>query len=45
MAGRFGAEGEDCAAEFVADGDGEFFFCDGVRGYGGEAGERQSCGC
>lgn len=37
MAGGFGAEGEDGAAEFVADGDGEFFFCYGVGGYWGEA--------
>jgi len=38
VAGGFGAEGEDGAAEFVADGDGEFFFCYGVGGYWGEVG-------
>ena len=38
MAWGFGAEGEDGAAEFVADGDGEGFFGYGVGGYGGEAG-------
>lgn len=38
VGGGFGAEGEDGAAEFVADGYGEGFFRYGVGGYGGEAG-------
>ena len=37
--GWFGAEGDDGAAEFVADGYGEGFFGYGVGGHGGEAGK------
>lgn len=45
MTRRFGPEREDCAAEFVADGDGEAFSGDGMRRDGRESGKDWSMPC